>query len=510
MKETYLIEENEPFSNSKLWEYERSFFDDKGISAWESGVVPFYITSNPFIACSIAEVIIQYILDQISQGKLHKQEPVYIVEIGTGSGKFSFYCMKHIFQLQQAFHLEDIDIVYVMTDFTQSNIDFWDKQPQLSQYLEAGKLDFALFDLVSDRPVNLVKRQIELKPNPQSNPMVVMGNYLFDTIPNDIYRAKYDLLEEGTTKLTTEKNVDNLANGLDDIKISDIDIDIVYKQFSEDKIKNPAQLTILKEYVKKLKNASFLFPVGAFACIERLRQMSNDQFMLIATDKGYTHLEEIEGRKTPRVVSHDGCFSMMVNFHAMGRYFELNNGDSWHQQLREGIKTSVFLSSGKFSELTNTSKAIVDRIDNCGPRDFFHYHQLIKKTKDKCTPALIATHMSFCHWDPRIFNLLIREILAGIKSGDLFFISAMTQGIKKVVKNVFDMPGADECYFNIASFFHTIGKFSDALKYYRKVLEFRDKEYATLYNIGLCYSALGKEKKAFSYYKQAKKIKSEE
>ena len=505
MKDTYLIEENKAFSKSKLWEYERLFFEDKGISAWEAGVVPFYITSNPFIGANLAEVAIQFLVDQIALGKHHKEAPFYIVEIGTGSGKFSFYCMKRIFELQQELNLDDIEIVYVMTDFTQSNIDFWEKQPQLSQYLDEGKLDFALFDLVSPNDVYLIKKQLALKPHPKSNGMVVFGNYLFDTIPNDIYRAKYGLLEEGKTKLTTKKDI----SALDQIKMDDIDVTIDYDPFLEDSIDDPVLNTILDEYVKKLKNASFVFPIGAFTCIERIRQISGNNFLMIPTDKGYSHFEEIEGRQTPRVVTHDGCFSMMVNFHAMGRYCELHGGDSWHQDLREGIKTSVFLSAGKFSELTNTSKAIKEKIDGFGPGDFFNFHRHLRETKSSCSLAMIVSHMHFCRWDPRIFNLFTKEILEGMKSGDLFFVNAMKKGIKDVIKNIFDMPAADECYFNIASFFHSSGQFSDALKCYKKVLQLGNQEYATLYNIGLCYSALGKEKKAFTYYKQAKKLKED-
>lgn len=52
--------------------------------------------------------------------------------------------------------------------------------------------------------------------------------------------------------------------------------------------------------------------------------------LVISTDKGYTDDFEMEGATDPQVVFH-GSFSMMVNFHAMGRYFKASGGDYFFQ-----------------------------------------------------------------------------------------------------------------------------------------------------------------------------------
>lgn len=116
-------------------------------------------------------------------------------------------------------------------------------------------------------------------------------------------------------------------------------------------------------------------------------------------------MSAIEDRAAPSCVPQ-GAFSMMVNFHALGKFIELCGGDYWHQQVREGIKTSVFMIGTYFRELPFTSKAIKDFIDDFGPGDFFNYHKHLGKTKDECELKIIASHLHFSRWDPRIFNRL--------------------------------------------------------------------------------------------------------
>ena len=65
--------------------------------------------------------------------------------------------------------------------------------------------------------------------------------------------------------------------------------------------------------------------------------------LLLSTDKGYTHLEEIDHLDHPHLAFH-GSFSMMVNFHAIAKYFEQCGGKALFQSVRTGIKTAAFIS----------------------------------------------------------------------------------------------------------------------------------------------------------------------
>ncbi len=95
-----VVEQNKQFSRSALWRIQRDFFDREGINAWTSQV-PFYITSNPFIARSYARIVLAFIRDYTLQYPEAKKHPFYILEPGTGSGRFSYYFIKTLDELMQ-------------------------------------------------------------------------------------------------------------------------------------------------------------------------------------------------------------------------------------------------------------------------------------------------------------------------------------------------------------------------------------------------------------------------
>ena len=56
---------------------------------------------------------------------LNVNEPLYIIELGTGSGKFSYYMLKALEEMKDVCSFPFKKIVYVMTDFTETNFNFW-------------------------------------------------------------------------------------------------------------------------------------------------------------------------------------------------------------------------------------------------------------------------------------------------------------------------------------------------------------------------------------------------
>jgi len=89
-------------------------------------------------------------------------------------------------------------IVYVMTDFTESNFNFWTSHPMLAPYVESGQLDFAIFDAVNDTEIHLHNAKITLSASePTANPICVVANYLFDTLCHDIFQVDNGELKEG-------------------------------------------------------------------------------------------------------------------------------------------------------------------------------------------------------------------------------------------------------------------------------------------------------------------------
>src|SRR3984957_8253753 len=174
-----VIEQHKRFSESALWRMQREYFDKEGINAWVNQV-PFYITSNPFIAKCYAQLVINFIRDWTRKHPESKQHPFYMMELGTGSGRFSYYVIKRIEELMQKLEITDVSICLIINDFTKNNIKYWETHPSLKPYVDKGVIDFAMFDMESDRPITLIKKNIRLGPDVLANPLTVFANYIFD------------------------------------------------------------------------------------------------------------------------------------------------------------------------------------------------------------------------------------------------------------------------------------------------------------------------------------------
>src|SRR3990167_830099 len=182
------LDKDQRFSKACLWQLMRDYYAKQGIKAWIEDV-PFYITSNPFIAMAYANIVVSFIFNWIQKHPDAKHQPFYILELGTGTGQFSFYLLRMILRLLKDLQVDDVQIRYVMTDFAQETIDFWLQHDAFKPFVEKGVLDFAKFDLSTNVLPVLHVNQVKLDKEVVQNPLIVIANYIFDTLPCDIFEV---------------------------------------------------------------------------------------------------------------------------------------------------------------------------------------------------------------------------------------------------------------------------------------------------------------------------------
>ncbi len=277
-----VIEQNKRFSQSALWRMQREYFDKEGINAWVNQV-PFYITSNPFIANCYAHIVLAFMRDWTKKYPDSKNHPFYIMELGTGSGRFSYYFVKTLKKLLENVDMADLKFCYVMSDFTKHNMQYWEEHTSLKPFVESGLIDFAMYDMEAERPITLVKQNIRLSPDVLVNPLTVFANYIFDTISHDSFAVHEGKLYELLLNLSTdEKNMENNRP---------VDMEKIAVDYSVNEIKSayygdPHLDSILDIYKKSLTESSFLFPTGSFHAIKFLKKLSNNKLFIVSTDKG--------------------------------------------------------------------------------------------------------------------------------------------------------------------------------------------------------------------------------
>lgn len=499
------IEQQKRFSESALWRMQREYFDQEGINAWVNQV-PFYITSNPFIADSYAQTVVAFMRDWIQQHPDAKKHPFYIMELGTGSGRFSYYVVKAIDNLMKNLGMDDVSICYVMSDFTKHNIKYWETHPSLKPYLDRGLIDFAMFDMETERPITLINKNIKLSPEVLVNPLSIFANYIFDTVSHDSFAIHEGKLYELLLSLSTDENNMKDNRPVDMEKIS---VDYSVKEVRGNYYGDPHLDSILEGYKTSLKETSFLFPIGSFNALKFLKKLSNDRLLVISTDKGYSTVDQLDHLGHPSISFH-GSFSMMVNFHAMAEYFKNIGGDALLQTSRKGIKTSVFSSGLKLKELPETRVKINERIEGFSPSDYFTLHRRISDSFNECSLETIAAHMQLAGWDPHIYLKLSNRVTALIaEEMDTETIQFMAHNMAKMAENYYHMPKSECILFEIGVFFHAIKNFDEALSYYLKALPFVGEQFGLFYNMALCRHHIGEQEEALVSFNKALELDPE-
>jgi len=499
------IEQHKRFSQSALWRMQREYFDKEGINAWVNQV-PFYITSNPFIANCYALIVLAFMKDWTKKYPDSKNHTFYIMELGTGSGRFSYYFVKTLDEMLKKLGIHDIKFCYIMSDFTKHNIKYWETHPTLKPFLDRGLIDFALYDMETERPLTLIRQNLRLSPDVLVNPLVAFANYIFDTISHDSFTVHEGKLYELLFSLSTDES--NMENN------RPVDMEKINVDYNIHEIKNPSYYgdpaldSILEDYKQKFTSTSFLFPVGSFNAIKLLRKLSNNKLMIISTDKGYGTIPHLDNLGHPAISFH-GSFSMMVNFHAIGEYFKNIGGYSFLQTSRRGIRTSVFGIGLDMDDLIETSYAIEKHVEQFSPSDYFTLHSRIRDHYEDYALDTIAAHMEFALWDPHIYLKISPRITSLLSEGDTETLEFMAKNMPRLADNYYYMPKTECILFEIGVFFHAIKDYKNALEYYKKAKEYVGNQFGLFYNMALCEHHLKDNAAALVTFKHALELDPE-
>ena len=379
-----LIEADKPLSQSLLWKIQRAYFESAGMRAWQDDVVPHTISCNPFMARAYANLIQGYLRDRAEQ--IDPDAPLYIVELGAGSGRLTYHLIHQLGSL-----LDNVpNLTFVLTDFTDSIVDYWRSHPQLVPLAEKGVLDFALFDVMDMRPLELLHSGRTLDPQSNKNPIILLANYFFDSIPQDSF-----VIENGEL----HSNLLSLYSGSDEeFLITDPNLwdtlSLAYEPLPSNgaPYKNELYNQILADY-EQLPDTSLSFPNIGLDCVQFW--MGFGDVLLLTSDRGTIHAEALIGQEDPLPNLH-GSFSMMVNYHAISEFVERSGGRVFvppHYQ--DNVQTLAYVLNNEDGSLSATQQAFEQSILQNNPDDFFglRYH-LIKQIPEMA----IDQFMSLMRW----------------------------------------------------------------------------------------------------------------
>ena len=496
-----ILEDKKPLSQSMLWKLQTDFFANQGPEAWIKGIVPQYITTNPYIANLYAKTVFGYCRDYAAREDFDKNTTIYIVELASGVGRFTYTFLKRFLHMIENSSLKNLKFKYIVTDLAERNIEYWQNHSFLKPYFESGVLDCATFDMAQDEEIRLRNSGEVLKEGNLKNPLILFANYTFDSLPQDTFYVNEGELFEGLITITSKgEKVDpsdkSILAGLDYYYT---DKEIQGKDYYEDSNFND----ILLYYKNHLEDTAFSLPIIALRCINRLKKLFKDDIVMISADKGYKNEEDMYKNYHPYLSKH-GCISMTVNFHALELYFKGLGGKAIHSIYKhENVNMSLFLLSENSHDLIETSMAYNEIIESIGPDDFYIIKKGVVPLNKSLTTKELLTFLRFTVWDGRTFLEFYNTLLERIANEEDFPEDELISIIHNVWEHHFPIGEEGDLAYYLGTILAYFGYDSDALKLFESSIEFYGEDAAVYYEIALCNYNLQEIEKALEFIEKS-------
>lgn len=494
-----VLESNQRLSESILWTLQREAYCQFGIEAWNQHGVPSYITSNSYIAKAYAHVALGYLRDCIAQSLIDTAHPLYILDLGAGTGRFAYLFLKELLAFLDSSALPKINICYVMTDIVESNLDFWQQHPLLKPYFESGILDKAYYHHAQKTPIYLLNRDETLSQETVVNPLLLVCNYFFDTIPQDLFRFREGKPEEG--RITLSVSSLNDVTPFDPSLINQLSYAYAYESLRD--VKNyystPALNILLESYGEISQGYPFLFPIGAFQALETFIQLSQSRLCLLAGDQGICTLAQLRQSGEPKISLH-GSFSMPVNYQIVSSFFRQQCGTARMTSFSDPtfVVMAGVLGTQRAPE---TSLAFQQYVDSFEPTDYFKLVLLAESKLEDPSLDYLLLLIKLGNWDASVllaFFSAIRHTLATATETQKELLCAT---IDHVYEHFYPTePSTGDFVLNLGVLLFEIGYFEKALNYFQRSMQISGENPQALKNIAACYQKLrqsGKVKKCF-------------
>jgi tetratricopeptide (TPR) repeat protein len=480
-----ILESEKPLSKSMVWKLQADFYANQGPEAWSRGIVPQYITTNPYIANVYAKTVFGYCRDIASCADFDRNTTLYIMELAAGVGRFTYTFLKRFLQLIERSTLKDLKIKYIITDLAERNVEYWQSHSFLKPYFENGVLDCATFDMAEDETLQLRYSGEVLRAGNLTNPLILFANYTFDSLPQDTFFVDKGELYEGLITVTSKSEP---SDSKDKSILTGLDYYYTDKQVQGcDYYADLNFNDILLYYKDCLNDTACSIPIIALQCLNRLRTLFGDDILLVSTDKGYRDVKSMSKIYHPFLSKH-GSISLTVNFHALELFFKSLGGNAIHSIYEhENVTTSLFLLSQRSHNFIETSLAFHEIMEGIGPDDFYIIKKAVAPHHKTLSTKELLTFLRYTVWDSRTFLEFYNTLMDRIAKEEDFPKDEMVSVIHKVWEHYFPIGEEGDLASCLGSLLAYFGYDQDAIKLFQYSLEFYGEDAAINYEIALCF-----------------------
>ncbi len=485
----FLVEEARPLGQSMIWTLLRDFYTGNGIEAWLGGGVPRYITSNPYIAQGYASMVRAFLEDLPNE---QAGRPPLVVELGSGSGSFGFHFLRAFFGDDPMTFAGDPNssvggnIQYIMTDLVPENLRFQREHPELRKYHEAGVLEFEHLDLQDG--------SFEALPQyDPDRPLIIIANYIFDSLPQDVFRFREGRIFEGLVSLHADREP---PDPVPPAMLRDLWPNWIFRATTPDFYEDEERNKVLRHYANELPDAVVaLCPFAMELLTSRVNQGNAPMFLLIG-DRGDTSLRELNQTRPPIPSFHgeNGCFSLGFNFHALetltrelgGRVLRTEHTPAW-------LNVAGYVSGTSAPRL---ERVYHEQVMRPGPDDFYTLVQGVEKKYANLSMAEILTLLRFSYWDPTVFQELYPMLHERVQEADVNQRQDLIAGLPRIRAAYYRVNPENDLDFRLGYLAFNLQAHEQAIEYFEASIRNNGEHADKFFNIALCHNLLGRPEQA--------------
>ncbi len=501
-----IVETHKRLSQSLLWELQRKIYQQLGPEAWSEKAVPFYATSNPFIAYQYAHLILGYIRDCLAPNSatpIDLRETLYLLDLGAGTGRFGYLLLKNLREILKNSVFEKIKVCYVMTDFVPATLAFWQNHPYLKPWIAEGLLDFAYYDHQQDTVLELILTKRYLTSETIKNPLILIGNYFFNTLPQDLFKIDQGQLQEGKVILTRdqqEKEPADLAQLINSLQTQFIyenrpNEERYYRDF-------PEIDSLLNFYCQFLKDMPFSIPLGALQAIHYFAKLAKGRLFMIAADQGVATIQQLNAFK-PYLSQHDS-FSMPVNYHALEHYFNEQQGMALlPTKPQTQFLILVATLGGKKEHYPETVLAFNQQIEGFEPYDYFSLMTELDVKKETFNLETLILLLKVGKWDPVSCHLFFNQLHSLLSQASKAHQEQLSSALLQVRANFYPIhPAEADFLINLGLLFFMLENYQEAIATFKQAHENDSTNQLAYLNLITCYNKLGQRELALKWQRR--------
>lgn len=459
------------------------------MSAWDDRI-PHYVTNSKVIAESYADLVISFFLEH----EVDLSEPVYLLELGSGTGRFAYHFTRELLRKQAYFEqLAGVRFCVVPSDIVEDNVAFWESHPGMQAL--GDNIDFALY--WPERYGYIYLRKSGLTLDSVKNPLVVMANYLFDSLPHDEFDLINGQVHECLIDLVPKAELSHSSPGRLDIR--DVEVHRSYQKIEvDDYYSTPSHRSVLQHYAQEVKEGSVMVPVGALDCLDNLRKIG--PLFLLSSDRAFVDAETMAVYPNHPHATHEGCFSHMVNFHALALTFQTYFAT--RRYLLDGVQT-VCMSD--FPARPQLSYAFLERVDRGNHLNNVNELYAIMRNK----PPFFLALMGFVRLnlnDPNALTAVAKNLAEMSSRLSYDEHQELVRMLEQVWENDYYFKGSANVTFWIAHLYQQRGLYEKALDFFRHTVDRQGEDAMLLFLQGNCWQQLGQKAKAKRLFKDALRL----